>query len=531
MTTWVEEFHDFAGNGTNGGGNQFGSLTTGGGMKSTFVPRKPSRKETIESELKLLEWHKLANDAALKAALMQTKQLHDPPPKRDPSLDEEAKRIRKIITNEQTKPLEVSRDFVLKYEKKELADSEQLASQVERHIDTLRNIRGKLEERLELKSRINDYRDWRKGFEEKKLAVLNGKTISNFEQSKQSQSLVPSPSNPQNKIRTTSGQGQSNGRDLATVLDSLNKLAQLEARISSLERDNENMYEKMKNDETNMTFEQERDKDRREKEAEKTALEFRKKRAADPLRGGGKSGAVKTVYTIKTKKVPMSKGVKERLPGGGTFLTAVGDRGETNLRDARNREKQRQIALSTAGQKQLRERVKIKKTYQLESLNSHRKHEEALQEMKKRKSEQHQKMKEKRTSPLIGLGASSGKKFKNKYLEDFHKIKKEHQAKKDQRRLGAVKEKEYISSATAPTGGIRPSDSSHTNTLLPRRPIATKTAGTVTRRANSVPVRRGETDRRERDRNSSGGDFAMPPIVGSGVGGVRALKEQQNRRK
>ncbi len=93
--------------------------------------------------------------------------------------------------------------------------------------------------------------------------------------------------------------------------------------------------------------------------------------------------------------------------------------------------------------------------------------------------------------------------------------------------MGAVKDKEYISSATAPTGGIRPSDP-HTHTV-PRRPIATKTAGTVTRRANSVPVRRGE--RGDRDRNSSGGDFTMPPIVGSGVGGVRALKEQHNRRK
>lgn len=30
MSTWVEEFHDFAGNGN---GNQFGAMTTGGTMK------------------------------------------------------------------------------------------------------------------------------------------------------------------------------------------------------------------------------------------------------------------------------------------------------------------------------------------------------------------------------------------------------------------------------------------------------------------------------------------------------------------
>ncbi len=105
----------------------------------------------------------------------------------------------------------------------------------------------------------------------------------------------------------------------------------------------------------------------------------------------------------------------------------------TFVSDARNREKQRQLALATAGQKQLRERVRIKKTHQLADINSHKKHEEALIEMKKRRSEQHQKMKEKRTAPVIGQGASAGKKFKNKYMEDFQKIKKEHQSKKGEK--------------------------------------------------------------------------------------------------
>jgi hypothetical protein len=39
---------------------------------------------------------------------MHTKNLHEPGPQRQKPFDEEAKRIRKIITNEQTKPLEVS---------------------------------------------------------------------------------------------------------------------------------------------------------------------------------------------------------------------------------------------------------------------------------------------------------------------------------------------------------------------------------------------------------------------------------------
>lgn len=126
---------------------------------------------------------------------MQTKEIHEPTthhsshPK-DPSLDDDAKRIRKIITNEQTKPLEVSRDFILNYEKKEALDSEKLANQVERHIETLRTIRSKLEDRLELKSRINEYRDWKKNFHDKKLAIMNGKTLQALSESELGQSGV-----------------------------------------------------------------------------------------------------------------------------------------------------------------------------------------------------------------------------------------------------------------------------------------------------------------------------------------------------
>jgi hypothetical protein len=76
------------------------------------------------------------------------------------------------------------------------------------------------------------------------------------------------------------------------------------------------MYEQMKGSEVAT-----------QQEAEKTALEFKKKRAVDPLQRGA---AMKTVYTLKTKKVPVSKGIK--LPKG-TFLTAVErDKDTNNLR-------------------------------------------------------------------------------------------------------------------------------------------------------------------------------------------------------
>ena len=38
---------------------------------------KVEEKEQLEAEMKLLNWHKLANETALKAALMKTKQMKE----------------------------------------------------------------------------------------------------------------------------------------------------------------------------------------------------------------------------------------------------------------------------------------------------------------------------------------------------------------------------------------------------------------------------------------------------------------------
>jgi hypothetical protein len=266
---------------------------------------------------------------------------------------------------------------------------------------------------VELKARIGDYRDWKKEFMEKKNAVMSGKTLKDA-----SKEISPTQESSGSKPATAGG------RDLATVLDSLNKLAQLESRITSLEKDSENLFDKMREKEgPNVHF-----------EAQKTAIDFKKKRAADPLAAAsGKPGGLRTVYALRAKKVPMSKGV--RLPirqgggKGGVFLTSV----EDNNRDARARERQRQLALASAGQKNLRERVRTKKTRQMEDVNSHTKHEQALADLNKRRSEQAARMKAKRTQAIQGIGASAGRKFKNQHMEDFQKMKQAHRAKKGKR--------------------------------------------------------------------------------------------------
>jgi hypothetical protein len=308
MSNWVEEFSNFQGGA--------GGVTTGGTMKSTFAPTKQTRTQKIEAELKLLEWHKLANDAALKAALMQTKNLRESTPEVNESTNAaNTKRIRQVITNEQTKPLEVTKDFVLRYEQHEMKNSERLTEQVERHISTLRNIREKLESKMELKERINDYRDWKKGFSEKKNAVMNGKTLA---------SIDPNMTRKSSKDASGSLDQSAKGatQELATVLDSLNKLAQLENRITDLETNN--VYQKMSDLEEQRAYDAQ----------EKTALEFNKRRATggNAQRTGGPTRAV---YAIRQKKVPLHKGATIRggnntkrrtggAGGGGTFLTDVG---------------------------------------------------------------------------------------------------------------------------------------------------------------------------------------------------------------
>lgn len=305
MSNWVEEFSNFQGGA--------GGVTTGGGMKSNYAPQKQTRTEKIHAELKLLEWHKLANDAALKAALMQTKSLRASTPEINESTNAaNVKRIRQVVTNEQTKPLEVTKDFVLKYELNEMKNSERLTEQVERHISTLRNIREKLESKIELKERINDYREWKKSFSVKKNAVMNGQTLASLDPSITQKSTANS----------TMGQSKTGGaHDLATVLDSLNKLAQLENRITDLETNN--VYQKMSDLEEQRAYDAQ----------EKTALEFNKRRATGgPKASGGPSRAV---YAIRQKKVPLHQGAtlrggpgttrRKTGGGGGTFLTDVGD--------------------------------------------------------------------------------------------------------------------------------------------------------------------------------------------------------------
>lgn len=159
---------------------------------------------------------------------------------------EDVKWMRKVIDQERTKPLEVSKDFVLSYERKEKERSSKLSENVDRHIETLRALRQKVESRSETIARSSEYRQWRREFNPKKNAVLLGKPLDEGDLT--SKSIKPgkertvashSIDHDIDKYGNLSEKTKGNtNKDLMNVLNSLQKLSELETRISSLETNN-----------------------------------------------------------------------------------------------------------------------------------------------------------------------------------------------------------------------------------------------------------------------------------------------------
>jgi len=506
MSTWTEEFSAFQSSTASGG--------IGGGNSSSTVgaKRSPSRKDKIEAELKLLEWHKLANDAAIKAALMQNKQLRTETVAKKPNYTEDdARWIRTVIEHEHVKPMEVNRQFVLEAERREQENMNRLNDQVDRHIHTLAKLRGKLEERHDLKSRTEEFKQWKKEFSVKKQAVMIGKTLEEIEMMKNnpetdSEDRGSKKFNPQLSSRNSNS-------ELNTVLDSLNKLADLEKRITSLEKDNE--YDVLLSKERGTAN-------------ERTSFEFRKKRT--PL----EEGALGLIYTIKPKKtswnvkIPGMKtgagtGVaavraKQQQQkggggggGGGVFLTGMDetDQNPEDRRAANRRERQKQLAMASDGKKNIRSRVMVKKERAKEQRLGAQKHEAAIKELNRRRVEQQSRKKpgggEKAPVVAPARGAASGQRFKNKHMQEFDKMKNTHK-----------KRKEII----ARGGGQQ--DPRFTSNTAPARSVNIQKGGTATRRTDQ-PLRRASGG------GNGGGATAPANIAVAGVGGLRALRNKGER--
>lgn len=110
--------------------------------------------DNLRAEIKLLHWHKLANEAALKAALLKTKKIkaHGGATTRPIAATtnlamptgERAAWMQQIIEEEQSKPLHVTKHFMKEYEEREKGNEDKLETEVAAHIRSLRNLRGQV---------------------------------------------------------------------------------------------------------------------------------------------------------------------------------------------------------------------------------------------------------------------------------------------------------------------------------------------------------------------------------------------------
>ena len=231
---WMEEFDAFE-NPENASKGIAGD--TGGPKK-----RNASQIQELEQEMKLLHWHKLANEAALKAALIRTKKLKassNNPMAAVESRRERAQWMQQIIEEEQNKPLEVNEDFIIQYEKKEREEEERLEDEVQRHIESLQKIKKNLRAKEEVRRRTMIYRDKRKALKASlgNYGSPNDPTSGNG--GLPQMILVPDGINPESDNQYAPGAPGAPGMHgtLSKVINSLDKLVDLEKRIARLETD------------------------------------------------------------------------------------------------------------------------------------------------------------------------------------------------------------------------------------------------------------------------------------------------------
>lgn len=163
---WVSEFEAFqwsekSSRKSNGGDLSHAAPTSArsgrsvGARSKAGGPADPNQgMDNLRAEIKLLHWHKLANEAALKAALLKTKKIKAqggrttrPVPAMTTlamPTGERAAWMQQVIEEEQSKPLRVSKDFMSKYEEQEKENEGRLDSEVAAHIRGLRALRKKV---------------------------------------------------------------------------------------------------------------------------------------------------------------------------------------------------------------------------------------------------------------------------------------------------------------------------------------------------------------------------------------------------
>jgi len=194
----------------------------------------------LEQEMRLLKWHKVANDAALKAALIRTKKLRSTSKEaiRRQRLREKALWMRQVIEEEQMKPLHMNEDFVRNFVVQEKDQKERLEKDVWRNIRTLNKLKSALSQREETQRRMATYRRKRKALQQRSqiLSSRFGSSVGPHGSNKSDANGSVISSVVENEVKGVGKKGsEQEAEKELNIVTSLDKLVELEKRISTLE--------------------------------------------------------------------------------------------------------------------------------------------------------------------------------------------------------------------------------------------------------------------------------------------------------
>ncbi|GBG31756.1 Hypothetical Protein FCC1311_079812 [Hondaea fermentalgiana] len=200
----------------------------------------------LKQEMKLLRWHKLANEAALKAAIIKTKRLKGKEAKHTGATRqlEKAAWMQQVIQEEQGKPLEVTEDFIREYQGKEAVEDHRVEKDMKRHLTNLKRVKENFEQRAEIHQRNQTYKEKKLLLDRKAQAIADqggvtgGKALPPIGASMDADPMASvSLQNASSLLSDTQGPLGTGQKNMAKVVSSLDRLMELEKRISLLERD------------------------------------------------------------------------------------------------------------------------------------------------------------------------------------------------------------------------------------------------------------------------------------------------------
>ncbi|RLO04309.1 hypothetical protein DYB28_006815 [Aphanomyces astaci] len=362
-------------------------------MSGGYTSKKPtshaSQLDEIKQEMKLLNWHKLANEAALKAALIKTKKLKREDARQLALVDaeEHMDRLQQIEEEENLKPLEVTAELI------DITGSNatihrvtwqrRLEADVSRHITCLKKLKTMLEDREDLRRRHIQYRQG-------KLALDHGYSLQ------------------QESKLTSRSTGNSN--DVTRVLSSLDKLVELERRISSLEQD--------------------------DIEPASAAMV-----TSSIVKDKGSSTALKFMKTSKGRTTAQPIIAKSKQPKSqSTFLTAVPDKTSRVGLKAKSKELQRAAELRRMPE---RDRLKARHVDQKQALVARDKQQSvkinqwAQQKKQAAVARKANYVKINQRTAAAATG-DKVKGTKNKHMQDFQAMKRDFESKKKKNMAGAT---------------------------------------------------------------------------------------------